>query len=414
MLLRHIFIVHVSVLALALSGCSTELKVARYFDPEKLPTAGAPYSLSFTQYEITVTRRLTACSSKGDPTDPDPAMQQPKPIDLKIGMNVDIKKVEASDPMRNYVIDLESLNSFFKTTSATVTYYDSGAIKSLNASAEDKTGEFVTSVAGTFSKLVGAGVIGPSLLDTEQKAKGCSENTKKSLALIDALGAEIETRTEKIELLTTELSKLNAVLLPAKELSSQATRKKLGELQVQLMDEMTKLAIATKKSEPLLQTLSETKKFKWPDHGEIFANKSGEPAIPNLNRKLYDSWLNDDPKKTYAETDEDARIYNKLAADSAIYLKLKVVDKLGRTKACETKCVDDDHGGFKYRIPAQGQLQVCADALCDTLHKESEVSKISQLGHVYVLPLKSTLFSTKTVSASFAENGTPTSIGITW
>lgn len=399
----------------ALAGCSTELKVQRYFDATKLPTAGAPYSLSFTQYELSITRRLASCSSKGDPSDPDPDKQKPKPVDLKVGLKVDIKNSETRDPMRNYVVDLESLDSFFKTTSATVAYYDSGAIKSLNASAEDKTGEFIASVAGTFSKLITADVLGPGLWAFGQETKGCSARTKKQLAALEALETEIEARSAKVDALTEELTKLNAVLLAAKELSSKATRDKLGQLQVQLMDEMGKLASAMKRTEPLMKALSESQKIKWPDDGETFATVEGKPAIPDLDRKLFDSWLNNDLAKPYIETQSDTALYKKLAAKSAIHLKLQAADKLGRSAACGQTCPDDGLSGFKYRIPAQGQLLVCADTTCgeDTLHKASDVASISQLGHIYVLPLKSTLFSTKTVSATFAENGTPTSVGVT-
>lgn len=399
----------------AMAGCSTELKVHRYFDPVNIPTAGAPYALSFTQYEIAVTRRLVACSSAGDPTDPDPVKQQPKPIDLKVAIKADIKSTEARDPMRNYVIDLESLNSFFKTTSATVAYYDNGAIKSLNASAEDKGGEFIASIAGTFGKLVSAGVSSAGILAlTVAPPSGCSTITKTNLAKLDKLETEIEQSNEKIKFLTDELSKLNALLLASKELSSKATREKLGQLQVQLMDEMAKSRAAAKATEPLLKGLTEKQTFNWPNDGETFSTSAGNPAMPNLDRKLYDSWLNPSPKKVYTETAGDMALYQQLATASAIHLKLQAAEPLGRTQGCAKDCPDDKLEGFKYRIPAEGQLLVCADTICseETLHKASDIAQISQLGHVYVLPLKSTMFSTKSISATFAENGRPTSIGV--
>lgn len=412
---RSLSVLPTVFIVLALTGCATELKVQRYFDSTHLPTAGAPYSLSFTQYEITVTRRLTTCSSEGDPADPDPEKRKPKAIDLKIGLKADIKSAEARDPMRNYVVDLESLNSFFKTTSATVAYYDSGAIKSLNASAEDKTGEFIASVAGTFSKLIDAGVAGPGLLEQGQEERGCSADTKKKLATLDSLEAEIEKRSARVDELTGELTKLSAVLLTSKEFSSKDEREKLGELKVKLIEEMSKLVKATKKTEPLLKELSENKKINWPNDGETFATTAGNPAIPDLDQKLFDSWLTDDTTKPYHETKGDTALYKRLAAASAVHLKLQPADKMGRTTACGQSCPDDAISGFKYRIPTSGQLLVCADTVCGekAVHNASDVGMISQLGHVYVLPLKSAMFSTKTVSATFAENGTPTSIGVT-
>jgi Tfp pilus assembly protein PilN len=38
---------------------------------------------------------------------------------------------------------------------------------------------------------------------------------------------------------------------------------------------------------------------------------------------------------------------------------------------------------------------------------------ISQMGRIYVLPLKSAIFSTKSISATFSEAGVPTLLGVT-
>lgn len=400
-------------IAVFVCGCTTQLKVNRYFDQNNLPTAGAPYSLSFTQYEITVTRRLTQCSSKGNPDDPDPDKREPKPIDLQVGVQVEMKSTEARDPMRNYVIDLESLNSFFKTTSATVAYYDSGAIKSLNASAEDKTGEFVASVVGIASKLIGAGVTGPMLLGAK-RTRGCTNEIQQKLLDLNSLQAKITERTSRIDALSSELIKLNTVLgAAAKDITSSPARAQLGKLTVQLVEQMSKLAAETRASRPLLDAVSESKTFKWPLDGETFWTTS--PVIPNLDRELYRSWINDKGMPKDTETQGDTDLYNQLAAKSAIYLILQPVDTFGRNEPCGKTCSDDLESGFKYRLPAYGRLLVCPDKNChnDNIFHKGDVEMISQLGHVYALPLKSAMFSTKAVSATFAENGTPTSLGVT-
>lgn len=388
------------VLAFVLVGCTTELKVDRYYDQSKLPIAGAPYSLSFTQYEITMLRRLVACDDWNEP--------------MKVGIKVDIKGVQRPDPMRMYVIDLESLNSFFKTTGASVEYYDSGAIKSLNGSADDKAGEFIAGVATTFGKVVAGGVVGGATiaqaLPENAPKPGCSQQTRIKLSDLAALEAEIEQRTATIEGLTTELGKINAVMAADKAFASKESRRQLGQLQAHLIQEMVNLRAATEKSKPLLDALGEKDKKICPPDGETFATAS--PVFADLDRKLYQSWLQTPITDNQVILSQNERTYQQLVADSTIHLQLKPADTFGRTKACANRCPEDDLSGFKYRIPASGKLLVCADIACAKVHTTSDTAMVSQLGHVYVLPLKSTTFSSKSVKATFAEDGTPMSIGL--
>jgi hypothetical protein len=395
------------VLAFILAGCTTELKVARHVDEKTLPTVGAPYSLSFTQYDLKMTRRLVACDGPGQ--------------DMKVGIKLDITSAQRPDPTRMYVIDLESLDGFFKTTGASVEYYDGGAIKSLNGSAEDKAGEFVASVATTVGKLVTAGVIGGAgLAATEVEPDnvpkpGCSGATRDNLRALAALEAEVEQRTAQVDVLTSELTKVNAVMAADKTFASRRSRRELGDLQVKLIDEIAWLNDAVAKTAPLLKALGETREFAWPPNGETFVTEQLKPPTGDLDRTLYQSWLRTPDAATtdQAIIGANALTYQRLVADSTIHLQLERVGTLGRTKDSANTFPEDKQSGFKYRIPAPGKLRVCADPACAKVYKEGDVAMVSQLGHVYVLPLKSTMFSSKTVKATFAENGTPTSIGLT-
>ena len=49
-----------------LAGCSTQLRTVRVKDADTIPTAGVPYNLTFTQYEITVARRLAGVRERHD------------------------------------------------------------------------------------------------------------------------------------------------------------------------------------------------------------------------------------------------------------------------------------------------------------------------------------------------------------
>lgn len=116
---------------------------------------------SFTQLDINVTQRVARCFRKWTPLEfeahPGQKYDFASP-DAQISVTAVIAKSEARDPLHNYVIDLAPPESFFKTTSIEASYYESGVLKGLNAAAEDKTGEFISSTVGTLAELASAAV----------------------------------------------------------------------------------------------------------------------------------------------------------------------------------------------------------------------------------------------------------------
>jgi hypothetical protein len=120
---------------------------------------GVSYSLPMLQYDIGITRSLARCPTRYE-------------LELSPGQKVDVlnhealafaTKVEAKPgyvPGEQYLVDYSALQSWFKTTGFSVEPYPSGALKAINLSADDKTGEIVKDLisVGLTVASVGLGV----------------------------------------------------------------------------------------------------------------------------------------------------------------------------------------------------------------------------------------------------------------
>lgn len=117
--------------ALLASACTTTLKVHR-IDPEQPSTfVGAPYPLMFTRFEVEVTRQVVACP----------------PGEMTLLERVAIKSADsAPDPKQLFAIDTNSLANALKTSEVKLVYLPSGAVSSLNATAEDRSVQVIANV----------------------------------------------------------------------------------------------------------------------------------------------------------------------------------------------------------------------------------------------------------------------------
>lgn len=111
---------------LALSACTTHLDVDHALPSDPASRRGIAYFLPFTQFDTKTTWTLAACDAQGIP---------------EIAVSFAATPVSAPDPDHLYTIDYSSLDAISKTSSVKVDFHDSGAIKSINASAEDRTAE---------------------------------------------------------------------------------------------------------------------------------------------------------------------------------------------------------------------------------------------------------------------------------
>jgi len=194
---RFVKKVAVTVLSiLALSGCSNRLAVTKV-EPEKV-NDGPVYHLPKVRYDITVSYTLKSCN--------------PTP---QFDVTAKAAEVYIPDPVHWYQVDYESLRSGTKTTNLEIDLYPNGTLKTINASAEDKTAKIAVAIGKAMAQLALPG-IGPSgLLETECKPAVTAAITKvmettKTITEIEegTRGATPEERQESLNSLKEHLARL--------------------------------------------------------------------------------------------------------------------------------------------------------------------------------------------------------------
>jgi hypothetical protein len=380
----------------AVTGCSTNFDAVRVRPGVDIPPAGAPYNLTFTQYDVTVTRRVAGCQT------PD------KKAALLIAMDAEIVPKETSDPTRHYVIDLDSLQAAWKITDIEVTYHDNGALKSINSSAEDRTGPILVSAATSASKLVtalaAAGGAAPS---------GCLPATEQTLADIKISEGAVKAKTDRLERLTNDLKEMTEI--------ASTIGKAWGKSELRLFANQIKAVqvakadqVAEQKTlEGLLAKVSNVTKFTWPPDGATFGPKFDSPPTGTTDSKPMAASLVPDIDPQIIRDWGSPRKVNETIIDTRVFAKISKTSPIGSTDPCSENCVEDSIPGLKYRVPASGSLMICSTATCEqgTVIVQKD-GPISQLGHVFTLPLRSGIFTNKTLVAEFTNAGQPTKIGV--
>lgn len=397
----------VGVLACLLStACTTTLNAVRLTDTNAEgvpPPAGAPYSLPFTQFTITVTRRLESCLAEDKKT--------PEAV---IRMSAAVETSQVPDPFRQYVIDLSSLQGMTKRTDLTVEYHSNGALKSINAEAEDRTApviDSVTDVLGTVIKAANAAAAGrsPFCIAGQGDADGV-------VGLVEVLMPEQEKAAaaiaKRVAEGTTELERETTLAATLGRSWTAADRERMAQVVRRLSADRDELAKAKDTLAESLAKVTVVGKAVWPPDGSTFASPMDTPLVPGLTEKQIRAWLLIDKADVEAltrETAAHARIVSRLPQSAAA--------------SCSGGCPGDAVDGIKYRVPQLGTLQLYARVEpIDPITKQrgdavdvpfaNHAGLVAQLGPVYAIPLKSVPFSNRKVSATFTEAGLPVSIGI--
>jgi hypothetical protein len=408
--LRGIVMMGATLTTLVLGGCTTQLNATRVTSDNPVPTTGAPYFLNFTRFEITATRRVAACESEVD---------NKKIPALVIETQLEAKRSEERDPVRHYVVDLESLQSRLKNTEVIIGYYDSGALKSLNASAEDRTGEVISSVVTTLGKAV-VGLAGAGA-----RAAGdpvCNEATAAAVAAVAKNKESTAALTKQLEQDVASLQHLTAIATALGKAWDASDRRRLATAMDAAQDKRLKLAALAEELKADLSKISVVGTRKWPANGDVLA--STDALFPALTSAQILKW---------GSPDFDDKDFQNMVAATAVWARLEATTALKRTLCTQPvdqddkdeaaakvqACAGDAAAGLKYRIPVPGRLLLCSTTRCvestdekvDEIHLD-QPGLISQLGPIFVLPLKSTVFSNKSVQAAFAENGMPQTLGV--
>lgn len=377
-----------------LQGCTTLNAVK--VDSGVMKAEGAPYNLTFTQYELTVKRRLTSCfDTEDNPADP---KNPKKTANMKVTTTVEATRKEARDPTQEYVIDYAALRSFFKTTDIAVEYYDNGALKTVNATVTDKTGEFLKS---TFTAVAKIAVLGTGTGGDAPKA--CTDEVSGMVTQAVQAEKAVTAKTAALTRQTELLEKLQTVAVALGPTRNAVERREFADQVRALYKAKEDLEKDQKALADLLKKLTFTSKVTWPKDGATFSAQVVEP----LTR--------DDVKKWGTISDEGIA---RLKTETGVWVLISTDSPSAKHVVCSgvqcsTQTPAEVTAGLKYRLAMPGMLQACTNASCagDDVELFNDTGMFSQLGPIMTLPLKNYPFMAQTVVLTMNEAGQPTKLG---
>jgi len=384
-----------SACAIALSGCTT-LEVGKA-GVEADTREGIAYFLPFTQYDSTITWSA-ACDKVTN--------------ELEITASAEMKPKTGPDADALYVIDYQSLSAFTKTSSVDVKFYDSGAIKSINAEADDRTGAIVTKTLTAIGKVAAFGVGDGQ--DTGRSTPKCST------ALLTAIDAVKEAKsgeagvTKFTTLLageTRELERITALIVRAGKSASDSLRESHLAAIRKVAARQIELDTAKRVLEAALKNVRHQKKTTFPSHSSELS--STEPLL--ISKRTLTSWISNLDSFSETETGSGNTI-DDIRKSASIWLALSsrasaAAGKEHRSEAAKRAA------GIRYRVGMPGTLSVCRSASCnDSLSSTLEIVKkfpvtMLQQGSTFYLPFHSKAFTNGALEATFSEAGVMTSAG---
>lgn len=161
----------VALAALLAGGCTTQIATR----PDLTMTApngamiGIPYNLPMLQYKIDVTRTLSACPSRVMmPAEQEAANRQELFVDPTLAFAIKVVAAPRYVRGETYIVDYRPLSSMLKQTSFEMTTFaGTGNLKTINVSADDKSGDVLKAAAQiglSVAALAGGGPIGATLV----------------------------------------------------------------------------------------------------------------------------------------------------------------------------------------------------------------------------------------------------------
>lgn len=403
-------------------GCASGLAVSRASDAPK-SREGFAYALQFTQYKMKIQRRVADCPNG-----------VPKPE-----IKAEISQGMVDDGDHVYTISPSSLAGPMKVTDMQIVW-EEGRLKSINASAEDRTAQTIAAVAQGIAKLA------PSIAQLVAGNQGyapltCRADTIHQLAQAKSATGRIKELEEQMGKRRLTIADYQARLTTGGE--NKDTRKKLQEEVNALAADTSSLEGEQKKLKTALEFLTHEETVTWPERSTEFES-TALPISPQAVTKWFVVPRPDALSQTNLQplTEAQRRTleapflkhessqFAELAKKFQVFARVERVGSYGRAAVNGAAYPDDDAGpraGLRYRLPAQGALTLVNRVDCPppVLGAPAEPctpigpttvatakGPILQLGQIFYVPFSSPIFSGGSVSMAFDSLGRPVSAGI--
>ena len=437
------------VAAGVLTACSTDLSVTRATPGSSIPVSSWTYSLAFKQFDLLATRTFTGCK-----------YNIPQ-VSLQVSGTASLQP----DPKHLYIIDPTSLMAATKISDLRITWFSnssagssaltnaapaksgptattpvklgtpattspaavsgnvaaaSGAdatqvtaswmLQSINASAEDRTGQTIS-----------AAVTGIATLATTIAAHGagglitsCEERNKDRIKALKAkkiLDAAVQAATNRVAKATQKLNLMTSLASAGGSRLDVPTLAMLLQASTDVVNAIANQQNATKAATDNQAKLTFTDKFKWPLNGDP-TNGVQQVIVPGGEEALQ-------------ELTGVAHTPN-APSPSVVALQLEPVPSGTQAASADPAEI----GGIRYRVPVPGRLIMCQlspskdtyEAVKDKLRKcsmpipnqpylEADTSApiwsglTPQLGPIRTLPYSNGLFQNNLLAATFTADG---------
>jgi hypothetical protein len=382
------------------------------------PVRGFTYELPFAQFNIQTTRVLSACPGVDSDTGLDRAdiaemarlhriHRGPAPPAFHPAANIEFSLTATSTrsfaPGAEVTLDYRALAAPMKTTDFAVTLHDNGMLHTINASADDRTGQVVQNVVSGFARLalaragVGAGPAPASI------PPACLAPYYERFKALKRLEVRIRTETDALKHSRITLEALEATATLQGNLSHReaaalvAARRTLASATEGLQD------LADQHARLLAQVSSVTT-YIWPqtpaDSEALLDIPAPEAAFLKgvIGDSFYRSWENRFKITAALSLDRGNNGLAAQALPSAARGPIYITPAPGRLRLC---AADIDHASD----PVHERAEICRRIAPGAALAE-QTSNLPQFAHFSQLPLRNGPFENNSLTATFREDGT--------
>lgn len=395
----------VAGLVTSLVGCTTHLEVRKdgngpYVERGDDLRAGVDYGLPMLQYKLAVKRTLAACTDKAGA------------VDLRF-----LTKVTAEPHYivgERFVINYPALSSWTKTSAFELQTYDTGAIKSLNAEAQDQTAGIIGDVVKTGIGLVSLSTGVPIKLEAAiapplTRTYKCSGATTKLLADIKSATADLKVKTKRLTEGNDEIARLER--LAGQGALTNDGKKRLEEWNNKVGDYSKALTAAQESLEALTDRVSASEEMVWPKGATETTLNAGPNVLSKEKlRALLDFTTEGPIGFSASKLDEAMALVGVLAPIAPAPAQSKCPPE---PSDCELQALKNKRAeGLIYRSPVPSLLLICqvSDGKACTPDGASSVIVSAgvlapQLGPLRLLPMTNGAFQNNVLKVTFRENG---------
>lgn len=392
-----------------LAGCTTHLEVrpdgsGRYVQRGAELRSGVDYGLPMLQYKLSVKRTLASCATEAGA------------VEIRF-----LTKVTAEPHYvvgERYVIDYPALSGWSKTSAFELQTYDSGAIKSLNAEAQDQTagiiGDVVKTGIGLVSLSTGVPLQAPGAPQETLHSLGiptykCSAATTRLLADIASATQDLKIKTQRLTDATDEVARLER--LASQNALTQDAKQRLERGNAKVREQAKAVTAAKESLDALTDRASASEELIWP---RKVADLRLDAAPNRVSREklgaLFDHTAAGPKGYTQIELDRTMALVGVLAP--SIETPKQATCPSQDLECAPQPLVGTRSEGLIYRSPVPSYLLICQvsdPAACTPDGASSVIVSAGvlapQLGPLRLLPMTNGAFQNNVLKVVFRENG---------